>query len=77
MYTEVSEKVYKNIVRDRLQRDDFVEEDGVDGYADDGMDHFGEPMQESEDEEDIKSLFKLVFFGWFANSHTRTEESEF
>ncbi len=56
MYTEVSEKVYKTIVRDRLQRDDFVEDDGVDGYADDGMDDFGEPMQESEEEGDNKSM---------------------
>jgi len=56
LYTEVSEKVYKTIVRDRLQRDDFVEDDGVDGYADDGMDDFGEPMQESEEEGDNKSM---------------------
>ncbi|KAJ3888202.1 DNA polymerase family B-domain-containing protein [Lentinula edodes] len=42
IYDEVSEEAYKRIVKGRLQRDDFVEDDGVDGYADNGMDDWSD-----------------------------------
>lgn len=51
IYEEVSEDKYKRIVRDRLQQDDFVEDDGVGGYEDNGMDDFGERQEESEEEQ--------------------------
>ena len=36
VYEEVDEEGYKEIVRKRLDRDDFVVDDNGDGYADDG-----------------------------------------
>jgi hypothetical protein len=57
LYDKVADNVYKSIVKGRLEQDDFVEDDGVDGYADNGMDDFGEPMQDSEDEKEINSTF--------------------
>lgn len=53
IYDEVSEDKYKSIVRGRLQRDDFVVDDGVDGYMDNGMDDFEEAERyDSEEERD-------------------------
>ncbi|KAF9069049.1 DNA polymerase alpha catalytic subunit [Rhodocollybia butyracea] len=53
IYDEVSEEQYKKIVKGRLQRDDFVEDDGVDGYADNGMEDWsgGEEGNFYSDEE--------------------------
>jgi DNA polymerase alpha subunit A len=36
LYDEVDEAGYKEIVRDRLNQDDFVVDDNGEGYADDG-----------------------------------------
>ncbi|KAJ7574363.1 hypothetical protein C8J56DRAFT_839134 [Mycena floridula] len=52
IYDEVSEEKYERIVSGRLQRDDFVEDDGVDGYMDDGMDDWGNDQDASDDESD-------------------------
>lgn len=60
LYDEVADNVYKSIVRGRLEQDDFVEDDGVDGYADDGREDFGEPMQDSEDEKEITKRKKAA-----------------
>lgn len=51
----VTEDQYKKIVKGRLQRDDFVVDDGIDGYADNGMDEWesarnGAENQSEEDE---------------------------
>ncbi|KAF4610852.1 hypothetical protein D9613_006632 [Agrocybe pediades] len=56
IYDEVSEDVYKSIVKGRLQRDDFVEDDGAEGYVDNGMDDWGVGDEDnySEEEEDRK-----------------------
>ena len=57
MYDEVTEEQYKTIVSGRLQRDDFVVDDGVGGYMDNGMDEWeeeGEGRACSEDEYDTK-----------------------
>lgn len=40
LYDEVDEEGYKNIVRSRLDRDDFVVGDGGEGYADDGREEW-------------------------------------
>ena len=58
LYDEVDEEEYKNIVRNRLNQDDFVEDDGVGGYADHGMDVFDE--EENNSEEDVKRKYHWV-----------------
>ncbi|KAH9935987.1 uncharacterized protein BXZ73DRAFT_45345 [Epithele typhae] len=52
IYDTVTDAQYKTIVKGRLARDDFVEDDGVGGYMDNGMDDFDEAenQEESEDE---------------------------
>lgn len=53
MYDEVTEEQYKSIVKGRLQRDDFVVDDGIAGYMDNGMDDWtGQDDADEEDEED-------------------------
>ena len=56
IYDEVTEDQYKRIVKGRLQRDDFVVDDGPAGYADDGMEDWadGNEEQESEDEDEFR-----------------------
>ncbi|KAH8116362.1 hypothetical protein DFH11DRAFT_1580132 [Phellopilus nigrolimitatus] len=51
LYDEVDEDQYKSIVKGRLQRDDFIVDDGVEGYADNGMDDWGEEENAASDEE--------------------------
>ncbi|KAJ7282017.1 DNA polymerase family B-domain-containing protein [Mycena rebaudengoi] len=54
LYDEVTEDQYKRIVSGRLQEDDFVEDDGVGGYVDNGMDDWGNPDEEqSESDEEV------------------------
>ena len=53
MYDEVTEDQYKSVVAGRLAKDDFVVDDGVEGYMDNGMDDF-EERDASEDEEDAR-----------------------
>lgn len=59
LYDEVDENQYKNIVKGRLQEDDFVIDDDGGGYADNGMDEWdgpdgagGKPMDEDSDEDE-------------------------
>ena len=52
MYDEVTEDQYKSIVRGRLQKDDFVVDDGVAGYMDNGMEDFGEGDEIAESDDD-------------------------
>ncbi|KMU91309.1 DNA polymerase alpha catalytic subunit [Coccidioides immitis H538.4] len=40
IYEEVDEEGYKNVVRQRLDRDDFVVDDNGEGYADDGREEW-------------------------------------
>jgi DNA polymerase alpha subunit A len=56
IYDEVTEDQYKSIVKGRLQRDDFVVDDGAGGYMDNGMDDWtdGNEEDEEEDEEEIR-----------------------
>ncbi|KZV91997.1 hypothetical protein EXIGLDRAFT_615021, partial [Exidia glandulosa HHB12029] len=58
VYEEVSEEQYKSIVKGRLQRDDFVVDDGVGGYLDNGMDDFDEPGAYGESDDDDNSKIK-------------------
>ncbi|PPQ85267.1 hypothetical protein CVT25_010040 [Psilocybe cyanescens] len=56
IYDEVSEEQYKKIVKGRLQRDDFVVDDGAEGYVDNGMDDWtgGDEDARDSEEEDRK-----------------------
>ncbi|KAF8141953.1 hypothetical protein EV363DRAFT_1468612 [Boletus edulis] len=58
LYDEVTEEQYKTIVKGRLQRDDFVLDDGVGGYMDNGMDDWtgqDDADEEDDEEEDPRS----------------------
>ena len=61
MYDEVDEEQYESIVRGRLQRDDFIEDDGVEGYADNGMDDWGGNQQSESEEEAQVSKERCTF----------------
>ena len=53
LYDEVDEAGYKEIVRDRLNQDDFVVDDNGEGYADDGREDWDRVRAyESDSEED-------------------------
>lgn len=55
LYDEVTEDQYKSIVRGRLQQDDFVVDDGVEGYMDNGMDDWmGGDNEDEESEGEIE-----------------------
>ncbi|KDR67668.1 hypothetical protein GALMADRAFT_146949 [Galerina marginata CBS 339.88] len=59
IYDEVTEDQYKSIVKGRLQRDDFVVDDGAEGYVDNGMDDWtggvDEEQYDSEEEDDRRT----------------------
>ncbi|KAI6139766.1 DNA polymerase alpha subunit p180 N terminal-domain-containing protein [Pisolithus tinctorius] len=52
LYDEVTEDKYKSFVRGRLQEDDFVVDDGVSGYMDNGMDDWGHNDVDEDEEEE-------------------------
>lgn len=73
LYDEVDEEGYKNIVRSRLDRDDFVVGDTGEGYADDGREdwHTERRQQyESESEEELPARGKAGRL--FARGYTKT-----
>lgn len=45
-------------MRGRLQKDDFVVDDGVGGYMDNGMDDFGDGDEAAESDEEIDTKKK-------------------
>jgi DNA polymerase alpha subunit A len=56
LYDEVDEEGYKNVVRNRLDQDDFIVDDNGEGYADDGREEWDDPSgyhyaSESEEED--------------------------
>lgn len=52
LYDEVDEAGYKEIVRDRLNQDDFVVDDNGEGYADDGREDWDRVRQDESDSGD-------------------------
>lgn len=64
MYDEVEEDVYRSVVRGRLMEDDFIEEDdGVSGYADNGMDDWDRSASEHDDDDDDEKGALTLFIG--------------
>src|SRR5579863_8019523 len=66
IYDEVTEDQYKSVVQDRLAKDDFVIDDGVGDYLDNGMDDWenDDARNDSEDEAMYKTSMahlSLVF----------------
>lgn len=64
LYEEVDEEAYRKVVRDRLAQDDFVVDDNGGGYADNGMDDWGDEERKreqsrDESEEDDKKKGKV------------------
>lgn len=57
IYDEVTEDQYKSVVRGRLAKDDFVVDDGVGEYLDNGMDDWEnvDAQDDSEDEHMYKT----------------------
>jgi DNA polymerase alpha subunit A len=67
IYDEVTEDQYKSIVRGRLQKDDFVVDDGASGYMDNGMDDWtGAEKDEDEEDDDDEYEIKKKKKGEFA-----------
>ena len=57
LYEEVDEEGYKQVVRSRLDRDDFVIDDNGAGYADDGREEWmDERRQQYSDESEEEAL---------------------
>ncbi|KAJ9107960.1 hypothetical protein QFC20_003645 [Naganishia adeliensis] len=54
IYDSVSEDQYKQIVGDRLAKDDFIEDDDGGGYQDNGMDDWDEERYSDSEEETTK-----------------------
>ena len=64
MYDEVTEEQYKSIVKGRLQKDDFVVDDGIGGYMDNGMDDWtgqNDADGEDDEEEDLRSRKSCMY----------------
>ncbi|KAL7410542.1 hypothetical protein BDY24DRAFT_399400 [Mrakia frigida] len=52
LYDTVDEEEYKDLVKNRLQRDDFIEDDDGSGYVDDGREETWGGQRDEDDEED-------------------------
>lgn len=54
IYDRVTEDFYGGVVKGRLQRDDFIVDDGAEGYVDNGMDDWegGDVNYEESEDED-------------------------
>lgn len=86
LYEEVDEDRYKNIVRERLNQDDFVVDDNGEGYADDGREEWDRVrVYESDSEEDLPVQSKnrktcksttLYPRTQFASNHRRTAKKQ-
>ncbi|KAI0272419.1 hypothetical protein BC834DRAFT_921889 [Gloeopeniophorella convolvens] len=59
IYDEVTEDQYRSVVKGRLAKDDFVVDDGVGDYVDNGMDDWGAGEEEAYDSgEEIRGAAK-------------------
>ena len=60
LYDEVTEDQYRKVVSRRLGKDDFIEDDGVGGYNDNGMDDWGQGEADMVSDEEIEKKCKSV-----------------
>lgn len=62
LYEEIDEDEYKKVVRKRLDEDDFVVDDGGEGYVDNGLDDWGNDggRYDYEDDEEEAAGRKLT-----------------
>lgn len=67
LYDEVDEDSYKNIVRDRLNQDDFVVDDNGEGYADDGREDWDRVRryESDSDADELPIRGRPGKAGWF------------
>ena len=56
LYDDVDEQTYKNLVRRRLDQDDFVVDDNGEGYADDGREDWEAEVRPAFDTESDSEL---------------------
>lgn len=56
VYDEVDEKQYREILRERLDEDDFVVDDNGEGYADDGREEWDRVHHYETDSEDERVI---------------------
>lgn len=52
IYDEVDDEEYRTVVRARLDEDDFIEDDGCEGYIDNGEDDWDRRRRGSDEDED-------------------------
>lgn len=64
----MSEEQYKAIVRGRLAKDDFIVDDGVGGYTDNGMDDFEERDEYAESDEERPKLKSKCKYSVYTDS---------
>lgn len=48
IYDKVTEEEYRMVVKQRLEEDDFIEDDDGSGYVDNGMDDFDRPPTDED-----------------------------
>ncbi|KAH7105955.1 DNA polymerase family B-domain-containing protein [Auriculariales sp. MPI-PUGE-AT-0066] len=60
VYDVVTDEQYKFVVKKRLDQDDFIEDDGVEGYVDNGLDDFGEHDYSDESDREAKRKAKKL-----------------
>ena len=58
IYDEVTEDQYKSVVQGRLAKDDFVLDDGVGGYVDNGMDDWENGDDDAQDDSEDEIMHK-------------------
>ncbi len=56
------------MVKQRLDEDDFIEDDDGSGYVDNGMDDFDRPSDEDDDEDEDASDCRPLT-SWWSESH--------
>lgn len=56
LYDEVDEDGYKKLVRERLNKDDFVVDDNGEGYADDGREDWDRVQRYDSDSDEEEAI---------------------
>lgn len=64
IYDEVTEDQYKSVVQGRLAKDDFVIDDGVGDYVDNGMDDWGNGSDGAQDDSEDEIMKRSGTYMW-------------